>query len=172
MNTVYLSLGANQGDRPGNLRRALKEIARLPRSRLVTTSSVYETDPILPPGAPPQDDFLNLVAEIETDLSPPDLLAALLAIESRLGRVRREKNDPRPIDIDILFYGTLVLARGDLVIPHPRIPERRFVLEPLSELAPRFTHPAENKTIAELLQSAPRNQRVQKSSLNQEGKQR
>lgn len=172
MNTVYLSLGANQGDRAGNLRRALEEITRLPRCRLVATSSVYETGPVLPPGAPWQGDFLNLVAEIETDLSPPDLLAELLAVESRLGRVRREKNAPRPIDIDILLYGTLVVARGDLVIPHPRIPERRFVLEPLSELAPGFTHPVERKTVAELLESAPRDQRVRKSSLNGKGKQR
>lgn len=170
MATAYLSLGTNLGDRARNLISALEEIARLPASRTVRVSSVYETEPVLPPSVPPQHEYLNLVAEIETGLSPEDLLSRLLAIESRLGRTRREKNESRIIDIDLLLYDERILNRDPLSLPHPRIAERRFVLAPLHELAPGLRHPVLRKTVAELLAGAPDNHKIRKTSLKMEVK--
>lgn len=106
-------------------------------------------------GAPPQGWFVNIAIEAETDLSPRDLLARIEAIEHELGRSRPFANAPRTIDLDILLYGRAIVTEPDLVIPHPRMSERRFVLEPLAEIAPDAVHPTACKTIAELLADCP-----------------
>jgi 2-amino-4-hydroxy-6-hydroxymethyldihydropteridine diphosphokinase len=116
--------------------------------RIVRVSSIYETEPQDVTGQPW---FLNQVVEAETELFPRQLLARTQKIESELGRKRGRPKGPRTIDIDILFYGGAVIAAPELEVPHPRIAERRFVLEPLAELAPELRHPVTKRTVAEML---------------------
>lgn len=127
----YLGLGANLGDRLANLQRAVDELAAKPGIRVVRSSRVYETEPV---GGPEQPEYLNAVVEVETDLDPHALLAACLAVEGAMGRVRTERWGPRPIDVDVLTYGTETIDEPDLTVPHPRMHERGFVLVPLAEL--------------------------------------
>jgi len=162
MTRVYLSLGSNLGDRRKNLALALLEISRLPRTRIGKISSIYRTGPILPRGLSPQPDYFNQAAGIETELTPLVLLDRLLEIEKKLGRVRGRKNAPRIIDIDIIYFGRQILAPKGLAIPHPRAAERRFVLKPLCELYPQILDPVRQKTVAELLKSAPAGQKIRK----------
>ena len=131
----------------GNLNRAIAELrgAGLEVKRM---SSVYETEPV---GMPAQPWFLNLVAEAETDLFPTQLLDRLQEIEIRLGRRRVMEQGPRTIDIDIVFYGNFRIQSDRLSVPHPRLEQRRFVLEPLAELASEFRHPVSHLTVRELL---------------------
>ena len=147
MKTVYLSLGSNLGDRRGALEAA---IARLegPDFRIRRVSSIYETEPL---DLRDQPWFLNLVLEAETELFPKQLLARVRKVELELGRKRLRAKGPRSIDIDILLYGEVVMDSTELTIPHPRLTERRFVLEPLAELVPQLRHPVTRETIAELL---------------------
>jgi 2-amino-4-hydroxy-6-hydroxymethyldihydropteridine diphosphokinase len=145
--TVYLSLGSNVGSREQMLQEALRLLAA-PDLRLTRLSSVYETEP---QDVKDQPWFLNLVAEAETDLFPMQLLARIHKIERQLGRKRTLAKGPRNIDIDILLFGNAVIDSASLVIPHPRMAERRFVLEPLVELAPDLRHPLLKRTIKELL---------------------
>ena len=149
MERVYLGVGSNLGDRPAYLEKAQSLIAKLPKSRLLQKSTVSETDPI---GGPGQPKYLNAVWEIETKLSPGALKEKLRAIEETLGRKRPFPNAPREMDLDILFYGDQIVLEDDLQIPHPRLHERTFVLEPLAELVPEKIHPILRKTVAELLQ--------------------
>jgi len=129
--TVVLALGSNRGDREVHLRRAVRELSR--SVSIVALSSTWETEPI--GCSDDADSFLNLVAAGWTRLDPEGLLAAVSAVECLGGRRRRLRNDPRTIDVDILFFGNRALRTGDLVIPHPRFRERNFVLEPLREIA-------------------------------------
>lgn len=132
MSTVaYLALGANLGDRLGNLQRAVDALGARPGIRVKRSSRVYETEPA---GGPDQPEYLNAVVEVETDLPALGLLEACLAVEADLGRVRSERWGPRPIDVDVLTYGTETIEGPDLVVPHPRMHERGFVLVPLAEL--------------------------------------
>ena len=147
MQRVYLSLGANLGDRERTLQQAVS-LLEAPDLHLLRVSSVYETEPI---DRLRQPWFLNLVLEGETGLFPKLLLARVQKIEQRLGRRRAARHGPRTIDIDILLYGQAVISTPELVIPHPRLAERRFVLEPLAELAPELRHPVSGRSIAELL---------------------
>jgi len=145
--TVYLSLGSNLADRLGALQAAMARL-EAPDFRVRRVSSIYETEPV---DLRDQPWFLNLVLEAETDLFPKQLLARIRKVELELGRRRLRKKGPRSIDIDILLYGEVVMDSAELVIPHPRLSQRRFVLEPLAELAPQLRHPVSCQTIAELL---------------------
>ena len=147
MATVYLSLGGNMGDRAANLTQAIEQIEAGGVS-ITRLSSVYETEPV---GLRDQPCFLNLVCEGETSLSPIDLLDMLQAIETEMGRVRTVRWGPRPIDVDILLYGDLILDSRRLTIPHRRMAERTFVLVPLVEIAPEAWHPGLKATSRELL---------------------
>jgi len=148
---VFLGLGSNLGDREAALEGALERLA-VRGFRVTRRSSLWLTEPV---GGPPQGWFLNAVAEGETALRPEALLEACLATEREMGRVRAERNGPRTIDVDILFFGDERCASPGLVIPHPRLHERRFVLEPLAEIAPRFVHPALGLTVREMLARCP-----------------
>jgi 2-amino-4-hydroxy-6-hydroxymethyldihydropteridine diphosphokinase len=147
--TVYLSIGSNLGGRERNLRDALGLLAG-PSLRILRVSSFYETEPR---DVPDQPWFVNAVVEAETDLFPKQLLARLQKIERQLGRKRIRPKGPRTIDIDILLYGEAVIATDDLTVPHPRMGERRFVLEPLAELGPELRHPVTRRTVREMLRA-------------------
>ena len=155
MHTVYLSLGSNIGDRRRHLDDALKLLPEAGVS-ILRVSRVYETEP---QDFRDQPLFLNLVAETETRLFPLQLLHAIERVERRLGRKRVIAKGPRIIDIDILLYGGSIVDIGDLQVPHPRMALRRFVLEPLAELAPDLRHPVTRASVAEMLE-AVRDQEV------------
>jgi 2-amino-4-hydroxy-6-hydroxymethyldihydropteridine diphosphokinase len=131
MVTCYIGIGSNLGDRQGYIDKAIAALKAVKRVRVTRVSTIYETDPV---GGIPQGPFLNGVIEIETTLDPRDLLKALNKIEHSLGRVRKEKNGPRTIDLDILYYGEEVVEDEGLTIPHPQICQREFVLRGLREL--------------------------------------
>jgi 2-amino-4-hydroxy-6-hydroxymethyldihydropteridine diphosphokinase len=137
---AYVGLGANLGDRESTIRRAIELLAAEPAVEVVAVSSLRETDPV---GYAEQPRFLNGAAAVETELGPRTLLDRLLAIERELGRVRDEgpRFGPRTIDLDLLLYGDEVLDEPGLTVPHPRLAERLFVLEPLYELDPELTLP-------------------------------
>lgn len=138
MNTAFVALGANLGDPAATIRAAFAALANLPESRIKHTSSLYRTAPV---GIEEQPDFVNAVAELETTLAPENLLDALLEIEQRFGRIRAERNGPRTLDLDILFYNDLQLDLPRLTLPHPRLHLRAFVLQPLAEIAPFMALP-------------------------------
>jgi 2-amino-4-hydroxy-6-hydroxymethyldihydropteridine diphosphokinase len=144
---VYFSLGSNLGDRAAQIGRAVEALAAA-KIRPLRQSSLYLTEPV---GGPDQRPYLNCAIEAETEWMPRELLREVQRVERQLGRHRLVPNGPRAIDIDILFYGTIVIRSRDLTIPHPRIAERRFVLLPLSEIAAGLRHPVLQQTIAELL---------------------
>jgi 2-amino-4-hydroxy-6-hydroxymethyldihydropteridine diphosphokinase len=144
---AYLSLGSNLGDRLENLRAAMRRLSD-EGVTLRRTSSVYETEPV---DNAEQDWFLNCVAEVSTSLEPLALLRRLQDIERELGRERAVPKGPRTIDIDILLYGDLAIETEELTLPHPRMLQRRFVLEPLCEIAPALMIPGTEKTVEEAL---------------------
>jgi len=154
--TVYLGLGSNLGDRQANLDRALEFLSQ--RLRMGKISSIYDTEPL---GDSDQPRFLNLVCQAFTHLEPAGLLALAKGIERKLGRVSKSGR-PRTIDIDILLYGDQVIDTPALVIPHPKMTERAFVLIPLDEIAPDAVHPTSGKTVKELLKHVTEKQGVLK----------
>lgn len=146
--TVFLALGSNEGDRLTYLTRAISALKEHPSITFIKSSEIFETEPV---GGPPnQQDYLNAAVEIETSLSPQDLLAVLRQIENEFGRVRTIPNGPRTIDMDIILFGQQVIESTDLTIPHPRMHLRSFVLEPLAEIAEDVYHPTIKKTIGEI----------------------
>ena len=147
---IFIALGSNVGDRELNLLLAVAEIAKMPGSKVTAISSFYDTDPV---GMGAADNFLNAVLRLESSLLPDDLLRELMRIESEVFQRKRSSSvDPRRMDLDILFYGRCLIDRPPaLVIPHPRLHERRFVLEPLTEVDPEFMHPLLLKRVSTLL---------------------
>ncbi|TZF82693.1 2-amino-4-hydroxy-6-hydroxymethyldihydropteridine diphosphokinase [Pedobacter sp. BS3] len=158
MNRVFLLLGSNLGDRFSYLKQAITLISRH-IGQVVRQSAVYETASW---GNEQQPDYLNQVLEIETKLSPEDLLSQVLKIEKTMGRIRHEKWGARIIDIDILFYDNRIVDESDLIIPHPYLHQRRFTLVPLVELAPDFMHPKLKQPLKELLEALTDNLEVRK----------
>jgi 2-amino-4-hydroxy-6-hydroxymethyldihydropteridine diphosphokinase len=156
-NLVYLSLGSNVGNRENHMRDA---IARLEtKGRIVSVSSFYETEPV---DFTDQAWFLNCAVALETDETPEQLMATILHIEQEMGRQRIEKKGPRIIDVDILLFCGAVIDSPALTVPHPAMHGRRFVLEPLAEIAPEARHPVLKKTVRELLEALPPGQEVRK----------
>lgn len=151
MNKVYIALGSNLGDRQANLMSAILHLSTSGVS-VKRCSSIWETEPV---GITDQPWFFNAVAEVETEMPPLELLRLMKRIEQAMGREHAEVNGPRMIDIDLLFYGNECMQSEELELPHPRLQERRFVLEPMMELAPDFQHPVSGLSIKELLTAAP-----------------
>ncbi len=147
--TAYIGLGSNIGDREYQLNRAVELLKITEKTQVTLVSSYYNTAPV---GYEQQPDFLNAVVEIRTSLSARELLRVCSGIEKELKRERIIHWGPRTIDLDILLYGCNIINDTDLVIPHPRMHERRFVLEPLNEIAPLVLHPVFNKTINDILE--------------------
>lgn len=150
---VYLSLGSNLGDREANLRAAIERLAEL--GEVMSVSSVYETEPV---ELARQPWFLNCVVALQTEKMPKQFLAALQGIEKAMGRQRTQPKGPRVIDLDILLFGNSVVDTAGLTIPHPALHQRRFVLEPLAEIAPEQRHPVFKRTIRELRDALPAGQ--------------
>jgi 2-amino-4-hydroxy-6-hydroxymethyldihydropteridine diphosphokinase len=146
---VFIGIGSNLGDRRANCREARRRLAELPKTRVVKESSLYESEP----HGDAKTWFANSVVEIETELGPTDLLKRLKQIETDMGRkrVKGKRWGSRIIDLDILFFDNETIEKRNLRVPHPRLPNRRFVLVPLSELAPQLIHPGLNASVSELL---------------------
>ncbi len=139
--TVYIGLGANLGDANKTIVEAVAAISALPTSKLVKSSALYQTAPVDASG----NDYINAVIELETALSPSDILHALQSIEHDHGRVRPYSNAPRTLDCDVLLYDQRIIATAELVVPHPRMTQRAFVLVPLIEIAPEIHIPDQGK---------------------------
>jgi 2-amino-4-hydroxy-6-hydroxymethyldihydropteridine diphosphokinase len=155
---AYIGLGSNLGDRELRLLTAIAELGKLPGTRVTALSHFYETEPV---GGVAQDNFYNAVARISTSLPPLELLAELKRIEVAVFQRKPSGHwGPRSMDLDILLYGDLVLESLVLTIPHPRLHERRFVLQPLADLAPSLVHPFLGRSIAELLVSLATTEKV------------
>lgn len=154
---VFLSLGSNLGDRAANLNAAIGRLSTL--GEVSALSSFYETEPV---DFTAQPWFLNCAVALQTELMPRQLLGHLLAIEQEMGRRRTHLKGPRLIDLDILLFGNAIVELPDLVIPHPELHERRFVLEPLAEIAPEVRHPVFKKTMRQLRDALPVGQSVRR----------
>ena len=149
MARVFMGIGSNEGDRLENISQAVWQLGGIPGIRVSQMATIYDTEPV---GGPPQPEFLNTVVELETMLSPQQLLDTVKGVERKMGRLPSGPRwGPRVIDLDILLYDEGVLNEPNLIIPHPRMHERRFVLEPLAQLIPEFRHPLLGHTMAELL---------------------
>ncbi len=160
---VFIGLGSNLGDRVANYREAIARIASLPQTRVMRQSSIYESEPV----GEVTGNFLNGVVEVETELGAEALMRRLMRIEHLMGRKRvpgrksaRRKYRPRIIDLDLLFFDNEVIATRLVNVPHPRLHERRFVLAPMSELAPTLIHPRLNQSVSEMLAGLKSPQRV------------
>lgn len=157
---AYIGLGSNLGDRELKLLMAVAELGKLPGTRVTGVSQFYETEPV---GGVPQDNFYNAVARVSTTLSPFLLLDELKRVETEVfKRKPGERWGARSMDLDILLYGELVLDSDRLTIPHPRLAERRFALQPLADLAPDLVHPVLGKTVAQLLAALTVTEKVAK----------
>lgn len=149
MTLAYIGLGSNLGPRKAKIQEALEALRGASGLSLLRHSPIYETAPV---GGPPQGDYLNAVAEVRVEVPARELLTLLLEVEARLGRVRMERWGSRAIDLDLLLYGTEVRVETDLVIPHPRLREREFVLRPLADLAREMPIPPDGRRVGDLLE--------------------
>lgn len=145
MTNAYIGIGSNLGDKEKNIKKAIDLVKD--KCRILKVSSLYETEPV---GYKKQDWFLNCVIKIKTETKPKELFAFLKSIEKKLGRIKIIKNGPRIIDLDVLFYGNKIIKTRNLVVPHPRLHKRAFVLEPLEEICNGLVHPVLKKSIKEL----------------------
>ncbi len=160
---AFIALGSNLGDREKHLRFALNELGTAEGVEVQSASHIYETDPV---GPPPQGPYFNAVAQVLTTLTPLALLAFLLEIEERAGRRRgNTRNEARVLDLDLLLYGEEQIDEPGLVLPHPRLHERAFVLEPLAELAPTLLHPELGLTVGKLAESVRNPDAVRRTEL-------
>ncbi len=151
MNTTYLLLGSNMGNSRQQLLQAKKNIQQQ-IGKIIRQSNLYSTAAW---GNTQQPDFLNQVIIVQTKLTAAQTMQSILTIEKKMGRIRNKKNDPRIIDIDILFYNKEIIDNSNLIVPHPQLQNRNFVLVPLNQLSPNFKHPVLNKTIHQLLRNSP-----------------
>ena len=149
---AFIGAGANLGEPVRQIKQALDELEKSPGVRLGAVSSLYRTKPVGPIAQPP---FVNAVFSLEYGMSPQDLLALLLSVEEKMGRIRRERWGPRVIDLDLLFFDEAIISEQGLEVPHPRLHERRFVLTPLVEIAPDIIHPILKKSAFDLLAALP-----------------
>ncbi len=156
---AHIALGSNLGDKVRQCEEGIRQIQEVDRNRLLARSSFYKTQPL---GYLDQDWFVNGVIKIETDLEPPELLRSLKEIESRLGRRETVRWGPRAIDLDILFFDDEMIQTGELIIPHPHLQERQFVLIPLVEIDRHLIHPLLQKTVLQLLENLKEDQGVEK----------
>jgi 2-amino-4-hydroxy-6-hydroxymethyldihydropteridine diphosphokinase len=154
---VYLSLGSNLGEREANLRTAIEKLGEF--GNVARISSFYETEPV---EVTTQPWFLNCAVKLDTEKMPRQLISAILTLEQSMGRQRKQPKGPRTIDIDILLFGSSVIEIPSLTIPHPHLHERRFVLEPLAEIAPEARHPIFKRSMRELRDALPPGQTVRK----------
>lgn len=154
MARVFIGVGSNEGDRLAHISRAIKALAAIDGVQVVQMATIIETEAV---GGPPQGRYLNTAAELDTALTPFNLLRALKEIEHRRGRQpASERWGPRPIDLDLLLYEDQIIESPELTVPHPRMHERQFVLEPLSQIAPDVIHPLLKQPITELLKALAR----------------
>ena len=156
---AYIGIGSNIGDKVNQCKKAIFEVLKVDRHKLLTKSSLYKTKPI---GYTSQDWFINGVIKIETDLEPLDLLQILKAIEVQLGRTETFRWGPRTIDLDILLFDDKEIETEELQIPHPHLHERQFVLLPMAEIDRHLIHPVLKKTVGELLENIKEDQEVEK----------
>ena len=154
---VYLSLGSNLGDRSLHLRQAIDKLGEL--GKVAAVSSFYDTEPV---ELTSQPWFLNCVAKLDTEKMPRQLMAAILGIEQQMGRQRKQQKGPRTIDIDILLFGSSIIDIPSITVPHPKLHQRRFVLEPLAEIAPEVRHPIFKRSVRELRDALPAGQTVKR----------
>jgi len=154
---VYLSLGSNLGDRSENLHQAIDKLGEL--GKVAAVSSFYDTEPV---ELTSQPWFLNCAAKLDTEKMPRQLMAAILGIEQEMGRQRKQKKGPRTIDIDILLFGSSIIDIPSITVPHPKLHQRRFVLEPLAEIAPEVRHPILKRTVREMRDALPAGQTVKR----------
>lgn len=152
MDRAYVGVGSNVGDRLGHCKQAIRLMGDLEGCRVHVQTSFFTTEPV---GVEGHDWYVNTVVAMDTTLSPRELLQRLLEIEIFMGRRRKKKWEPRTIDLDILLYGDQVIQETDLIIPHPLMHERRFVLVPLVQMAPHLVHPILGRRLEELLATAP-----------------
>ena len=150
--TAYIGIGSNLGDKASNCRHSLEQIDQLPGCEVTARSDMFRTEP---EGVTGQDWYANCVLEITTTQGPHQILAGLMGIESSMGRIRKKRWEARIIDLDLLLFGWEIIESRDLVIPHPLMHKRRFVLEPLAQLAPDLVHPVLKTTIRQLLNQLP-----------------
>ena len=159
IHTAYIGIGSNLGTSGENCVEAIEKISTNDHIKIISKSSFYKTASI---GDIEQDWFINSVIRVDTKLNPKELLLTLLNIESEMGRIRKEKWGPRLIDLDLLFYDNLILNQKGIILPHPEVQKRKFVLVPLNEIAGNLTHPILKKTIKTLLQELSDDAEVKK----------
>jgi 2-amino-4-hydroxy-6-hydroxymethyldihydropteridine diphosphokinase len=157
MTTVYIGIGSNLGEKHENCLKAIEMIEEIPGCETVKQSDLYLTKPV---GVEDQDWYVNGVITLQTNISPQDLLHHLMSIEEKMGRVRRERWESRIIDLDILFFGQEIIHEENLTVPHPRLHLRRFVLIPMTQIAPDFIHPSLGLTMAQLSGKCPEDGQV------------